>query len=202
MDLLRRFYNFPASPQLNMYRDYFFLMFYLIGINAKDLLLAKKSQIVNGRLEYVREKTGKHYSIKIEPEASELLLKYKGSKFLVEALDHCKHYDNFTREINDALKTIGLTSEEIIPDSENLFAKPKIVKHITPIIPGITTYYARHTWATFAHELDISSDVIAMALGHSPVNRTTFIYIKPDSKKVDDANRKVIDYFRGVSNAF
>lgn len=199
VEMLRNFYNFPTTPQLAMYRDYFFLMFYLIGINAKDLLLAEKTQVVNDRLEYIREKTGKRYSIKIEPEAYELLNKYKGSgKYLLEALDHCKHYNNFTREINDAIKEIGFQTEEVIPNMENLFATPTIVKHIKPIIPGITTYYARHTWATFAHELDISSDIIALALGHSSTNRTTFIYIKPDPKKVDDANRRVIDYFKGV----
>lgn len=174
---LRRLYSSSTSDRNEVYRDYFFLMFFLIGINVKDLLLAKKTQIVSGRLEYIREKTNKRYSIKIEPEAARLMEKYKGKgEYLLDALDHCKHYTSFAREINSAIKEIGI--------SENGKS----------VIPGITTYYARHTWATLAHELDISTDVISLALGHSPSNRTTAIYIKPDQSKVDKANRKVIDY--------
>lgn len=194
VDELRRFMDFPTTPSNQKYRDYFFLSFYLIGINSKDLLLAKKSQVVNGRLEYVREKTNKKYSIKIEPEAWTLIDRYSGSgDFLLEAMDHCKHYRSFAHEWNDALKTIGETVE--VPTiSDDLFAEPVIEKKIKPIIPGISTYFARHTWATIASELDISSDVIAQALGHSNTNRTTMIYIKPDQNKVDEANRSVIDY--------
>lgn len=200
VEQLRLFHDKKTSPQNDMYRDYFFIMFFLIGINAKDLLLAKKSHVNNGRLEYTRAKTGKKYTIRIEPEAAELIARHSGkSDYLLDAMDHCIHYSSFTREINEAIQSIGDVAEECIPDENDLFAEPKIIRHIQPVIPDITTYYARHTWATFAHKLDISSDIIALALGHSPTNRTTFIYIKPDLKKVDEANRKVIDYFLGKS---
>lgn len=200
VEQLRLFYSKETSLQNQMYRDYFFLMFFLIGINAKDLLLAKKSQVSNGRFEYTRAKTNKRYTIRIEPEAEELILKHSGkSDYLLDAMDHCVHYNSFMREINEAIQSVGDVVEEYLPDENDLFAEPKLIRHIQPIIPDITTYYARHTWATFAHKLDISSDIIALALGHSPTNRTTFIYIKPDLKKVDEANRKVIDYFLGKS---
>ena len=52
---------------------------------------------------------------------------------------------------------------------------------------------ARHTWATIAASLDIPKETIAAALGHGG-NTVTDIYINFDQKKVDDANRKVIDY--------
>ena len=67
-------------------------------------------------------------------------------------------------------------------------------KKIIPIVPGISTYFCRHTWGTIAEELGIPMDVISQALGHSFANRTTLIYVKFDKKKVDEANRKVIDY--------
>lgn len=195
IDDLRKFYSYPTTERNSMFRDYFFLMFYLIGINSKDLLLAKKKQYNNGRLEYVREKTGKVYSIKVEPEAKALINKHSGKgEYLLDAMDHCQHYNSFTREINEGIQSIGEEGFEIIPDYENLFGIAKRVRRIKPIIPNITTYYARHTWATIAHEIGISFDVISMALGHSFGNKTTLIYIKPDRKKVDAANRKVIDY--------
>jgi integrase len=58
----------------------------------------------------------------------------------------------------------------------------------------VTAYSARHSWATVAASLDIPDDVIALALGHTPRNATTDIYIRRDLRKVDEANRRVIDY--------
>ena len=170
-------------------------MFYLIGINAKDLFLAKKSSVVKGRLEYVREKTNKSYSIKIEPEAQKLINKYRSKgEYLLEVMDHYQHYENFLHHMNDILKEIGTIEWEMIPNPDDLFEQPKLEKHITPVIPGISSYFARHSWATFAYDLGISLDIISQALGHSFGNRTTLIYVKYDQDKVDSANRKVIDY--------
>jgi len=46
--------------------------------------------------------------------------------------------------------------------------------------------------------LEIPNETIAAALGHSFGNRTTAIYIDKDIRKVDEANRKVIDYVLGL----
>lgn len=197
VELFRKFVDYPTTPRNSMFRDYFLLMFYLIGINSKDLLLAKVENISAGRLEYIREKTHKKYSIKIEPEADELLCRYAGKNYLLEALDHCKHYRSFAHEMNDALKQIGEKKVEMVPDMEDLFGTPHKTETIIPVIPGISTYYARHCWATFAYEAGISMDIISQALGHSSGNRTTLIYVKFDQSKVDEANRKVIDFVKG-----
>lgn len=194
IEKLREFKNYPCTPRQAMFRDYFFLMFYLIGINAADLFLAKKDSIVNGRFEYIRKKTHKKYSIKIEPEAQELLNKYAGRNYLVEAMDHCKDYQNFLHEMNDAIGMIGPTETVENYDLNNLFEQAKLTNIVKPIIPNITSYYARHTWATLAYELDISLDIISQALGHSFGNKTTMIYIRQDQSKVDNANRKVMDF--------
>ena len=194
VELFRKFLDYPAPPHLQRYRDYFLLMFYLIGINSKDLLLVRKESVVGDRLEYIREKTHKKYSIKIEPEAKELLKRYEGKGYLLEAMDRCKHYKSFAREINDGLKEIGDVSWELVPDPDDLFGTPHLIKTVKPVIPEITTYYARHCWATFAHEAGVSLDIISQALGHSSGNRTTLIYVKFDQEKVDGANRTVIDY--------
>lgn len=77
--------DFNGEQYQKEYQDIFMLMFYLIGINAIDLFNLK--QIVDGRIEYKREKTGKLYSIKVEPEAMEILNRYKGNKFLLNTLE-------------------------------------------------------------------------------------------------------------------
>ena len=52
---------------------------------------------------------------------------------------------------------------------------------------------SRHSWATIAAYLDIPKDTIAAALGHGG-HTVTDIYIEFDMRKVDEANRKVLDY--------
>lgn len=196
---LRRLLDYPVTGTQRRYRDYFFLIFCLIGINAKDLLLARKSQVIDGRLEYTRAKTGKKYSILIQPEAAGLIARHAGKgEWLLDAMDSCEHYASFAREINESLQTVGPVTEEEIPVEESLFADVRTVRHVEPLFPDITTYWARHSWATIAHSLGVSFDVISLALGHSFANRTTMIYIRPDMARVDEANRMVLDAVTGV----
>ena len=56
----------------------------------------------------------------------------------------------------------------------------------------LTSYWARHSWATIAASLDIPKDTIAHALGHGG-NTVTDIYIDFDQRKVDEANRRVLE---------
>lgn len=63
--------------------------------------------------------------------------------------------------------------------------------------PDLSLYWARHTWATLAAEIDIPIETIARALGHSNGMNTTNIYINFSTKKIDDAQNKVIDYIFG-----
>ena len=197
VDVFRKFLGYPTTETNRRYRDYFLLMFYLIGINSIDLLLARRNCLVGGRFEYIRSKTHKKYSIKVEPEAEELLKRYAGKDYLLEAMDHCKLYRSFAHEMNDALKEIGDVRWEMVPDPDDLFAPPRLVKVVTPVIPEISTYYARHCWATFAYEAGVPLDTISQALGHSSGNRTTLIYVKFNQEAVDEANRKVIDFLQG-----
>lgn len=174
--------DYPCEQYQERYRDMFILMFYLIGVNAGDLFNAK--EIVNGRLEYKRMKTGKLYSIKVEPEAMEIINRYKGKDYLLNVLDEYKNYKDFLHRMGIGLKQIGET------ERKGLGGK-KIRK---PLFPDLSSYWARHTWATVAASLDIPKETIAAALGHEIGSPVTSIYINFDQKKVDDANKKLIDF--------
>lgn len=65
--------------------------------------------------------------------------------------------------------------------------------------PELTMYHARHTWASLAAELDIPKETIAAAPGHSQ-SSVTDIYIDFDQRKVDEANRRVIDYVLQITD--
>lgn len=168
VEQIRSLRTMEVEPYQQKYVDTFFLMFYLMGINAIDLLSATPDQIVNGRLEYKRAKTGTLYSIKLEPEALEIIKKYKGKRHLLKFCDKLKDYRLFMCKMNQCLDKL---------------------------IPGCTSYYARHSAASIAAELDIPLDTIARMLGHmDSTRRVTLIYVDFNQNKVDEANRKVIDY--------
>ena len=169
LEQIRRLKNCELEPHQEKYRDIFMLMFYLIGINAGDLFMLKKDDLYNGRIEYNRMKTHKYYSIKVEPEAMEIIEKYKGEEYLLRFMDGNINYKDILKQVNTQLKKI-----EGFED--------------------ISTYWSRFTWATFASELDIPIETISMALGHKAGYKITNVYIKFNQKKIDDANRKVINY--------
>jgi integrase len=180
---LRRFWFWPVEPQQEKYHDIFKLTFLLRGINIKDLCLLTRENVKAGRIIYCRAKTGKPYSIKIEPEIQELLDKYKGKNYLIDILDRYKNYVDYNRRLNKELGKIGVVE----------YGK-RGKKSITPLIEGITTYYARHSFATIGHyDCGISMDVISDLLGHSNGLQVTNIYIRKNERIADEAARRIID---------
>lgn len=152
------------------YLDFFKLTFMLIGINVVDL--CNLTEIVDGRVEYDRAKTHKPYSIKIEPEAMGLIEKYKGEKHLLNFTDNYANYRHF---YNNLCKGLGSIRDKLG-------------------LKSLTSYWARHTWATIAYnDCNISKDVIAQALGHGS-GSVTDIYLDKSQVLVDDANRRVLDW--------
>lgn len=167
---MRKIFNADGLEQWEVkYLDFFKLSFMLIGINVVDL--CGLSEITEGRIDYIRAKTHRPYSVKVEPEAMEIIKKHRGEKRL---LDFAENYANYRHFYNNLCK--GLNS-----------IKGKIG------IKELTSYWARHTWATIAAELDIPDAVIGQALGHAETSVTS-IYIRRNEQKVDEANRKVLDY--------
>ena len=186
IEQLRTLRDYPCEEYQKKYRDIFLLMFYLIGINAADLFLARKKDVVNGRLEYKRAKTGKLYSILIQPEAKAIIDRYAGTgEYLLNVMDDYANYKDFLHRMNLGLRQIG----------EMKRSGRGGKKERQPLFPDISSYWSRHTWATLASKLDTPKDVISEALGHEYGSSTTSIYINFNREKVDQANRKVIDFF-------
>ena len=164
VEVFRRVRDTKIKGKTAVYLDAFMLSFYLIGINMADLLALPKGCIVNGRLQYKRAKTGKNYSILVQPEAQAIIDKYPGKTHL---LSFAEKVSCFRFNCNDLLNKIE---------------------------PGLTWYWARYSWANYAVDLDIPKDTISEALGHKHGSAVTGIYIKYSLDKVDKANRQVIDY--------
>lgn len=167
---LRILWNAELSKIRSKHRDIFFLTFFLMGINLVDLSQLKGMD--NGRITYRRAKTGTLYDIKIEPEAKIIIDRYRGKQHLLSVFDKTSDYRHYATYLNSALRMICL----------NLG------------LPPITSYWARHSFATIAYEIGINMDTIADCLGHKGSHRITEIYVRKDQQKIDEANRRVIDY--------
>lgn len=190
IDQIKQFRDYPVQEHQERYQDLFMLIFYLIGINTVDLLHLKHKDYRNGRIEYIRAKTGREYSIEVLPEAHLLIEKYKGVNYLIDVMDHYTYYKDFSSRFNRNLKEIGTLEWVANGAKEEKFIK-KNKKKVTPLFPGLMIYTARRSWATIASGLDIPKDTIAAALGHGG-NTVTDLYINFDLKKVDGANRDVL----------
>lgn len=165
-------------------RDVFMLSFYLCGINFADLYFVDRfPDARNMRLEYKRKKTrgrrqdNAFISIKIEPETMALVEKYR-DKTGKRAFDfHTRYNDfrNFSANVNKGLKKVAAACE---------------------IKEPVSTYYARHSWATIArNKCGISKDDVDLALNHIDQGlKMADVYIEKDWSIIDNANKKVLDY--------
>ena len=162
-----------------MHRDVFMLMFYLRGIDACDLGAITWDDVRDGRIEYRRQKTGQLLDVKLEPEALEIIERWKGERHLLAVFDRYRNPHDYDRRLWEAMKRIKGKDGE-------------------PIEPDCSSKWARHTWATMCAELDVPEATISMGMGHATGHRTTSIYIKRNQQKVDEANRMVIDYVKNL----
>lgn len=100
----------------------------------------------------------------------------RGVQHLLAPFDRYKSAKDYLHHLNDSLKALH-------------------GKDGKPIEPKLSSNWARHTWATLCADIDIPDPTITLGMGHSTAgHKTTAIYIKRDMSKVDEANRKVIDY--------
>jgi integrase len=183
VEQLRLLFNTPVEPYVQKYVDAFKLIFCLCGINCVDL--CNLSSVVDGRIEYHRAKTHRFYSIKVEPEAAELIDRLRGNgSHLLYMLDRFQSHSDYLKRLNIALKHVG-PMQRVGRGGRKVYA---------PLFPGLSSYWARHTWATIAADLDIPDATISLALGHAAANSTTEIYIRRNLRKVDEANRRVLDW--------
>ena len=189
---LRLLRDYPIVNDFQQkYRDIFMLCFYLRGINMVDLLGLTKDNLRAGRINYIRSKTSKAYSVKIEPEAQKIMDRYKGTQYLIDVCDGAKDrkefeakYEGFLQRMDRGLKKIGPY------ERKGLGGK----KTINPILPKLSQYWCRHTSATLMANMGYSNEIIACSLGHEFGIKTTNIYIEYNEVEVDEANRTLIDF--------
>lgn len=192
LDVLFRLMEYENPDRLKMIaKKTALLIFYLIGINMKDLFYSRG--LKDGRIVYSRFKTHKEYSIKVEPEAAAILEEFKGVKYLIKFADNCQEertevrspHTRFLFQYKDHIAFLHMVNKKLKEICKDMKIPVKL-----------STYYMRHTWSTIArNNLGISKDDIGLCLGHSdPDKKVTSGYINDDPAIIDRTNKVVIDF--------
>ncbi len=164
-----------------MARDLFLLSFCLCGVNMCDLYTMAPPS--GGRIEYERQKTRRrrddsaHVSLLLHPFAKVLAERWtsaQGSAHWLSFIERYKSEQYFLKCVNKGLHAVGRRAG-------------------LPVI--LTSYYARHSWATIArNECNLDIYDISQCLAHVPPNaKVDFTYIQEDRFRMDRANSLVID---------
>lgn len=152
-----------GRKKTELYRDLWFFSYLCNGINFRDLLYLQYSNIINGEICFIRAKTAR---------------KNKRSRIIHAVI---------TPEMQKIIQTWGNspTSPEtyIFPfatGTENPFERVKLVRKVVTEcnqilykiscktgIPRITTYSARHSFATVLKRSGVNIAYISESLGHS-----------------------------------
>ncbi|MGD1837561.1 MAG: phage integrase SAM-like domain-containing protein [Nitrososphaeraceae archaeon] len=169
------------KPEVEKARDLFIFSFLTRGMSFKDLAYLKVKDIINGRLYYSRSKVEQNYSIKLTDSALEIIRRYNDlndpGSFIFPIIknleeDHFNQYKNGMRLTNKKLK---------------------IVQQVLNLPIPLTTYVARHSWATIGKREGVSTAVISEGLGHE-TEKTTQIYLDSfENSVLDEANDLITD---------
>ena len=157
-------------------RDFFLLSLYLGGINPVDLFNLEKPD-AKGRVQYQRQKikdrTDSYISLKIQPEAMEIVDRYADDKYLVNFINNYSNFRTFYSHVRSEIKKLG----EMLG------------------YPNMTLYWARYTWATIADGIGVSERLISRILGHKDKSLAEKRYIVAFNwDRADVANREVLDH--------
>lgn len=171
VEQLRRLLQADVGKTERKYRLIFELSLLLLGMNIADIWKAEPPK--HGRVEYRRSKTKNRHSVKVGNRAKEIL-------------DEIGHHEHLT-----IASLINLNSLRC-----NINTNLSQICERLDDFPKVTSYYARHTWATLAAEIGIPRHIIGAALGHSWTD-VTGIYIGINEAQVDEASEKVEKYIYG-----
>lgn len=170
--------NLTLYPAMDYARDIFMFSFYTRGMSFVDMAFLKKKDLQNGILSYRRHKTNQQMFIKWEKPMQKLIDKYDttGSPYLLPIIkdnskDERQQYKNEAHRINSNLKKIGERLKLAIP---------------------LTTYVARHGWASIAKSKNIPIATISEAMGHDSETTTRIYLASLDTSVVDKANSLIL----------
>jgi len=161
-------------------RDLFLFSFYMMGMSLIDIAHLRVEDINGDRMKYSRKKTKQKFSIKI-PEKAWVII---------------KRYNDLSQKDSYIFPILKREGMEYYDYRNTLFLTNKKLKKLCTLaeIPDkISTYTARHSWATIAKRKGVPTAVISEGLGHES-EKTTQIYLDSfENETLDNANELIIN---------
>ena len=181
---LRTITNY-RSPYLELGRDLFIFSYLSCGINLTDIARIRYSDIYNGRLEYHRKKTKKLISCKLQEPALKIIEKYRkknatSEDYIFPILDRKVHKTE--TQIRDKVRKANKATNKALHKIESKLGLPI----------DLTTYVARHSFATVLKRSGVSTSIISESLGHSS-EKVTQIYLDSfENEQIDNAMKNLL----------
>ena len=161
---IKRVMSFQDSTnELEEFRDLWFFSYLCNGINFRDLLYLQYSNIINGEICFIRAKTArntKHSKIihaVITPEMQKIIEKWGNPPTSPET-----YIFPFATGKENPFERVKLVREVVTECNQILYK----ISHKTGI-PRVTTYSARHSFATVLKRSGVNISYISESLGHS-----------------------------------
>lgn len=172
------------SPYLEFGRDLFLFSYLSCGINLTDMAKLQYSNIRDGRLTYKRQKTHRLINVQLQPLALQIIEKYRYGKtdqsdYVFPILDKSHKTETQKRDrIHKAMKATNRALKRI-GDKLGLSIE-------------ITTYVARHSYATVLKRSGVGIAIISESLGHSS-EKVTQIYLDSfENTQIDEAMKNLL----------
>ena len=155
--------------------EIFSFSYFCGGINFKDIAYLTKENLIDGKLVYFRKKTKKLIKVPVKDTAMEIIRKYESSNIYLFPIFTDYHKTEIQRE-NRLHKILAMVNKTL----------KQIGKELKLPI-NLTTYCARHSFATVLKRAGVSTSIISETLGHSS-ERITQIYLDSfDNEQIDKA---------------
>lgn len=170
----------PENSYLTLLRDVFLFSFYACGMPFVDIAYLRKSQINDGYLTYSRHKTHQQVRILLEPCMVDIIERYRS-----EARDYVFPFLFDTD--NSVLLHTRYRSK-----IRSYNAMLKVLEQLCDIKVNLTSYVARHSWASLAYQSNIELPLISKGLGHTNP-RTTLVYVREvNDRTFEVANHQLL----------
>ncbi len=165
-------------------QDLFVFSYLCSGINFTDMANLTLDNIVEGRLVYLRQKTKKRINIPICKEANDIIQKYQNQDETNKYIFPILHQDIHKSE----MQKYNRRKKALLKINNSL----KKISEMTGIKANLTTYVARHSYATVLKNSGVNVALIGETLGHSDL-KTTQIYLDSfENAQIDEAMENLL----------
>lgn len=175
-----------VNPAIQRARHFFILMFLMRGMPFVDLAYLRKSDLHGNVITYRRRKTGRPLSVTLTNEAMRIVRMYMNQDV------HSPYLFSFLRSPEGTMEAYREYQLALRSFNRQLL----ILGEFLGIPNRLSSYTARHTWATTAYYCEVHPGIISQSMGHSSIT-VTETYLKPfQNKKIDEANKLIIDFIK------